>query len=52
MSLTGWKAAVHGGWLLPALSAKNASAAYGLLNVAVLFGLAWLLHWRRWYVRL
>jgi len=52
MSITGWKRALYDGFIKPAFSLKNASLAYGLLNVAVMFSLAWVLHRRKIYLRL
>jgi predicted acyltransferase len=35
----------------PLAAQKNASLLYAVSFVGVLFLVAWLLHWRRWYLR-
>jgi len=52
MSVTGWKKALYSGVFLQIASPVNASALYGLANVAVLFVFAYLLYRRRWFIKL
>lgn len=52
MSVTGWKKALYDGFFLQIASPINASALYGLANVAVLFLFAWALYRRRIFIKL
>ena len=52
MSATGWKKALYDGVFLPLASPINASALYGLANVAVLFIFAYVLYRRKIFFKL
>jgi len=52
MSATGWKKAVYEGFFTQIASPINASALYGLANVAVMFVFAYVLYRRQWFLKL
>lgn len=51
-SVTGWKRAIYEGFVRPALDPRSASLAYGLVNVAAMLALGWVLYWRKIFLRL
>jgi len=48
LALSRW---IYASWFAPFAAPKNASLAYALANLAVLFLLLWWLHRRRWYFK-
>jgi predicted acyltransferase len=52
MSITGWKKALYEGFFLSIATPINASALYGLANVAALFVLAYVLYRKQIFVKL
>lgn len=48
LALSRW---IYASWFAPFAAPKNASLAYALANLAVLFVLLWWLHRRRWYFK-